>query len=133
MLKTITIHIDFKPQEIIVGSARKVDGIRRLELMVKAAAKEEASLTDRVALFLYPTCICSVREPEDFRDLSLEDFLKVDEADIDTWMATAYEVNPQWRSAYEASAVIGEGKKTIEIGTPSTGSSQPTEVEPTTN
>ena len=109
MLKTITIHIDDKPQEITIGSAKKVDGIRRGELMFAATTIDEPEATKQVAFFLYPTCVASVREPESVRNMSLVDFMeRVDEADIDTWMATAYECNPQWRTSLQALAEVGE-------------------------
>jgi len=132
MLKTITIHIDDQPQEVTLGSAKKSDSIRRGELMFHATTLDVPEAMKQVAFFLHPTCVCAVREPASLREMSLEDFMnRVDEVDIDLWMAGAYECNPQWKSALEALAEVGSEEAEKKIGTPSDGSSESTETPET--
>jgi hypothetical protein len=106
--KNLTIHIDDKPVKIKLKAARKADGILRAELMTKAINGDQ-SPRSQVAFFLYPTCIAAVAEPQEVREMSLDDFINnVDEADIDKWLALAYELNPQWQTTMQALAAIGE-------------------------
>ena len=133
MLKKIIIHIDDQEQEVTIGSAKKVDGIRRSELMLNAIALTETA-SKQVAFWLYPTCISAVREPESVKNMPLEDFMsRVDEADIDLWMEAAYECNPHWRSASEALAKVGSEISEKKIMMPSYGSLESMETQTKTS
>ncbi len=126
--ETLIIHVDDEAREVTVGSAHKADSIRRNELMLIATRMEDTEVNKNVAFFLYPSCVASVREPEDVRNMSFQDFLtKVDETDIDTWLELAYKHNPQWRTALEALSRVGAEEAEKKIGTPLNGSSTPTE------
>jgi hypothetical protein len=128
MKQSITIHVDDEPVEITIGSARKEDSIRRAELMNTAARMEPGPLS-MVAFYLYPVCVCSVREPESAKYMSLDDFVsKVDDADLDAWAAKAYELNPHWKQMINDLGKVDEAEKEKKILTPSPGSSTPTET-----
>jgi len=91
----------------------------------------DKELRKQVAFYQYPSCVNSVKSPVELKSMSFEDFLnKVDEASMDEWTITAYELNPQWKKAMETLAGMSEEdeKKT---GMPSTGSLQPTEGQET--
>lgn len=124
--KKLMIHIDDKPVEITIGTARKVDGIIRAERMAMAARMEQTDPLAMTAFYLYPTCTACVREPLWVRDMPVRDFAeKIDEADIDMWVKDAYELNSHWQTAMRLLSEIGaeEEKKT---GTPLSGSMPPT-------
>ena len=129
MIKQITIHIDDQEQDITIGSAKTADSIRRSDLMITATNLDAPESTKRVAFFLYPTCVASVREPAFVKEMSLEDFMqRVDEVDIDTWMAAAYECNTHWRTAIEALSKVGNEEAEKKTGTFSDGSPELTEA-----
>jgi hypothetical protein len=119
-IQIITIHVDDQPIKISVRSARKFNTIRRTELIMEseniAGGKGESELRKTVAQFIYPTCMASVELPVSTDRMPIEEFVKlldagkwtgaysfndfvtrIDDADIDTWTKTAYELNPQWR------------------------------------
>ncbi len=114
MRKTITIHVDEQPVEVELRSARKSDGLRRAERMMDAAKMDGNDGLKQVAFFLYPTCIAAT-VTEEIAKMTLTDFVeKVDEADVDKWAETAYELNPQWRDAFKVMAEMGaEAEKKI--------------------
>ncbi len=133
MKKNITIHVDDEERVITIGSARKADGIRRVELMSSVDEMNISKTEKMVAFWLYPTCVCSVREPEAIKEMSFKDFVdKVDEADIDLWVKAAYECNPQWKASLENLGKVSEDDQK-KILTPSPGSSTPTEAETTSS
>ena len=125
--KIITIHVDDEPVEVILKSARKDDGLWRAELMMKSS--EQIDRMRQIAAFhLYPTFLAAVKEPASVRDMSFDDFMtKIDEADIDTWVGAAYELNPQWRQSMKALVDMTEEEKK-RTGTSANGSPTPTEA-----
>ena len=128
--KVIHVEIDDKEVEVVLKSARKADGIWRAELMGKAALGQSNDPKAMVGFYLHATCVAAVKEPDWVRNLPLDDFIeRVGEADIDTWVAAAYEINPQWRQAMKQLAELGEDESK-KIGTSESGLSKPTE-EPT--
>lgn len=128
--KEIVIHIDDEEVKVVLKSAKKADGIWRGQLMSDAIKMEEGKSESMVAFYLYPTCMASVKEPEKVRQMSLDDFInKVDEADIDMWLKEAYELNPQWKRGMQDLVEMTE-EQSKKLGTPSNGSTLPTEEMP---
>ncbi len=134
--KSITIHVDEEEVTLLLKSASKAEGIRRAEMMAHSRDGDMADRSEsekQVAFYLYPTCICCVREPANYRDLPFDEFLKVDEQDMDAWVQAAYDVNPQWARAWKMMAQMSETDEK-KVGTPSDGSSEPTSpAEPQTS
>lgn len=119
--KKIIIHYNDQKVTVTLKSAKKLDGIRRATLMTDAIKMDQNDPLALTAFYLYPTCVCSVEEPAWLKDISLQDFAeKVDEVDIDTWIAGAYEINPHWKAGMQALAKMGEEDEK-KPGTPSTG------------
>lgn len=113
--------------DVIVKSAKPIDGFYRSDLMIKAAELPDSHLRQMAAFYLYPTCVASVKEPQWVHDMSFEDFIsKVDEADMDAWATAAYELNPQWQARNKTLAqfTAAEEKKT---GMSPSGSPMPTD------
>jgi len=125
--KSIEIHIGDETKTIVVQSVNKKASIRRAELMAAATKMPDDDMTKATAFFLLPTCLCCVKDPPEVRDWTLDQFMEVDEQDIDAWMAAAYEVNPQWKAGMKmlGSLSAEEEKKTL---TSADGSATPTET-----
>lgn len=102
--KSITIHVDDLPVEVVLKSARKRDGIRYVELMRGAINFEDQdpnrllTAEEQLHVYVWPACVAAVKTPPEIRNMTFEDFMeKVDDVDVNMWLAAAYELNPQWR------------------------------------
>lgn len=134
--KSITIHVGEEEVTLLLKPASQRDGVRRATLM---ATSREGEMADRseiekqVAFYKYPTCVCCVREPERIAQMTFDQFMEVDEQDIDAWVQAAYDLNPQWAKAWKLMAEMTE-QEAKKVGTPSDGSSEPTpQPEPETS
>lgn len=113
----ITIHVKGVLVEVTLRHAKARDGIRRAKLM-QEAAKLPADAPDKYAAFyLYPTCVSAVAEPEWVRAMPFEDFLDVEETEIDLWTGRVYDINPHWREVLRTlhNLTLEEEKKTGQL------------------
>jgi hypothetical protein len=103
--KKITVTISDVPVELTLRSAKISDGLWRGELISQAInSKEEKTNRQKINdTILYPTCICCVLEPAWVREMTPEAFMNnVEDRDAPAWMDAAYELNPHWKTIYEA-------------------------------
>jgi hypothetical protein len=96
--KRLTIHLNGEPLEITLRTSTVEDGLARGEMIaLQAKALEHESQIRKIAgTVLMPVCLCSVEHPRSLRTMGLEEFLLLDEQDMDAWLKLAYELNPHW-------------------------------------
>lgn len=132
--KQIVIHVGEQEVTLTLHSVSKRDGIRRAVMMSESRdgeMKDRLEIEKGIAFFKYPTCICAVKEPEEYVHLPFDRFLDVDEQDMDAWEAAAYELNPQWARAWKLMADMTEQDEK-KLSTSEDGSSAPTPQPATT-
>lgn len=49
-----------------------------------------------IATFVFPHCVACIESPEDLREITLDQFLALDEKDIDRLAAASQELNSHW-------------------------------------
>ena len=122
--KRITIKIDDQPVELVLRSATVDDGLLRGQLIGDSIEKfKNGSRVEQIAAtVLHPTCICSIDQPEELRSMRLEDFRKLQELDVNTWLAAVYELNPHWKAKASDVLPLSPDESQKKMTAPTSGS-----------
>ena len=139
--ETITITLqDESEVEVILRNSNIGDAAYHTQLILSGEGmKYNISQTDdnkkSVGTFLYPHCVACVDSPESVREMSLDDFILLDELELNKWAAASDRLNHHWWQAqtdYVKSALLKMKEMSDEaqkkIGTPSPGSPPSTTV-----
>ena len=116
----------YHTQLIIDGNSMKYDGT------------QATSSKKNIGTYMYPHCVACVESPESIRNIPLDQFMLLDEVELDRWSAASDRLNHHWWQAQSdrvsrALRKINEDlsaeaqKKT---GTPLSGSPTSTTVTP---
>ena len=134
--KEIVIHVNNNMTSLTVTlrTALVGDGLYRGDLINRAftefKAHEPDPYTKTAAIVLYPSCVACVESPKSVREMPLDDFMKLTEQDVNTWLGAVYVLNEHWspQGYLPPAGEDAEKKMNKGIGTASHGSRRHTKV-----
>ena len=133
--KVIPLHLFGEETEtpVTVRTALVGDGLYRGDLINRAFTEFKEHTPDpytkTAAIILYPSCVACVESPKSVREMPLDDFMKLTEQDVNTWLGAVYELNEHWQpQGYQVPQGEDSEKKT---GTASRGSRRHTKARAT--
>lgn len=139
-MKRETIQITFrdKPTEVVLRSSTVGDGSYHGQLIaegnaIKIDGSHKSYDLKNAGLYLRPHCQACVESPEEVRDMSLDEFIMLDERELDAWAAASDRLNHHWWQA-QADFINAAMKRVLELdeeaqkktGMPLNGSVTPT-------
>jgi hypothetical protein len=138
--ETIVVTISEEPVTVVLRSSTVGDGSYHTTLLIQAdqiAYDGTAKSFDRknVGTYLYPHLVACVESPVSVREMSLDDFILLEELEVNNWVAASNRINGHWwqaQSDYVQSMLAKYAELTAEqekkIGIPSNGSQQSTTI-----
>jgi hypothetical protein len=117
MTKTITIHVDDKPIDVVLRHATVDDGMTRGSKLADAFAKpwDEQDEAERKATTIkgwWASCTSCVVSPEEARSMDFETFrFHLYEDDMNKWLTNAFVENPHWLPLAQQPDVSEDEKK----------------------
>ena len=132
----IEIHLngDESLTTVVIRAALVGDGLYRGDLINRAFTefkeRKPDPYTKTAAIILHPSCVACVESPKSVREMSMDDFMKLSEQDVNTWLSAAYRKNPHWspQGYLPPAGEDAEKKMNKGIGTPSRGSRRHTKA-----
>jgi hypothetical protein len=94
--KILTLDVDGQPVTITVARASAKAGIKRYRLMLEEREEPDEDMK-YVRFILYPNLIAGTLSATGIPwPPTVEQVAELDEALVNEWMASVYEVNPNW-------------------------------------
>jgi len=134
----ISVTINDEPVEITLRPANIGDASYHAELLNAGDAivldgSHDTFGRKNVGTYLYPHCVACVESPISVREMTLADFMQLDEQELDGWAAKTQELNNHWWAS-QAKQVMASMAQVVEMseqaqkktGTPLSGSPQST-------